>query len=610
MQEEDEQISLNTSTNSTSSAYSASPSTCNLAKKTTQTKLIYDVKNAKDSTMKPFIDKLESGEQESIDKLLARATYSSCTPLNWTENKYWKNAFHKIRPALKLPSRYRLSNSLLNEEYHRVQARVHEKINEADSLTLMSDGWTDIKGNPLLNFVFATPEPVFLKAIETKTKSHTAQYMAEVIGEVIDTVGSEKVHGLVTDNAANMKCAWTILKEKYPHLITFGCLGHGLNLLAKDICKLNTVHTTVQSVKQIIHFFKDKHTPSQVLKQIQQEREGKETSLLYPVETRWGSVTKCLESALKCKEHLQAASVDPLVRALIPTPVRKHVLDDDVFWTKVSGIVKLLKPVTDAITKLETDSPILCEVTSTLKTIESLLEETVHQSPLNLQEEIDLMTIFKQRKEFCFHPVQHSACMLDPKQKGSMLTEEETSVAVQTISDIAETMTDVDTGEVLGNLAEYRAGHKAWSSKAIWNAANNTSPVTWWKGFYGNSSLAKVAIRLLSMPATSAACERNFKSFSNIKTKKRNKLTSERTAKLVTIHYNLHLLEEDELETKKEGHHLPQSPSMRIHEDSAPEPEETDIDNMSDVSVTTSGCSGSDTDTDTDGQQVDDSDSS
>ncbi|KAJ8886847.1 hypothetical protein PR048_013059 [Dryococelus australis] len=66
--------------------------------------------------MKSFTDKLESGEQESIDKLLACATYSSCTSLNWTENKYWKIAFHKIRPAMKLPSRYRLSNSLLDEE--------------------------------------------------------------------------------------------------------------------------------------------------------------------------------------------------------------------------------------------------------------------------------------------------------------------------------------------------------------------------------------------------------------------------------------------------------------------------------------------------------------
>ncbi|KAJ8890573.1 hypothetical protein PR048_010082 [Dryococelus australis] len=287
-------------------------------------------------------------------------------------------------------------------------------------------------------------------------------------------------------------------KIKYLHLITFGCLGHELNLLAKDICKLNTVYRTVESVKQVIHFFKDKHTPSQVLKQIQQERQGKETSLLYSVETRWGSVNKCLDSA-------QAASVDPRVGASIPTPMRNNVLDDDVFWTKVSGLVKLLKQVTDAITKLETETLILCEVTSIFKKIESLLEETVHQSLLNRQEE-ELMKIFRQTKEFCFHPMQHAACLMNPKQKGSMLTEEETSVAIQTISDIAETITDVDARVVLGNLAEYTAEHKAWSSKAIWNAANNTSPVTWWQGFRGTSPLAS-----------------SNTSLSNIKTKKRNK---------------------------------------------------------------------------------------
>ncbi|KAJ8886846.1 hypothetical protein PR048_013058 [Dryococelus australis] len=203
----------------------------------------------------------------------------------------------------------------------------------------MSDGWTDIKGNLLLNFVFVTPAPVFLTAIETKTKSHTAQYMAEVI----DTVGSEKVHGVVADHAANMK-------------------------------------------------------------------------------------------------------------------LRNNALDDDVFWTKVSGIVKLLKPVTDAITKLETDTPISVKLHQHLKKLN--LEETVHQSPLNRHEE-ELINIFRQRKEFCFHPVQHAACLLDSKQKGSMLIEEETSVAIQTISDIAETITDVDAIVVLGNLAEYKAENKS-----------------------------------------------------------------------------------------------------------------------------------------------------
>ncbi|KAJ8872636.1 hypothetical protein PR048_026244 [Dryococelus australis] len=168
--------------------------------------------------------------------------------------------------------------------------------------------------------------------------------------------------------------------------------------------QMQTEHRTVESVKQVIHFFKDKHNPSQVLKQIQQERQRKETSLLYPTETRWGSVTKCLDRTLKCKH--QITSVDRLVRASIPTPVRNNVLDDGCL--------------------------------------------------------LDI----KHRKEFCFHPVQHAACLLDQKQKGSIPTEE-TSVVIQTISDIADTITDVDAGVVLDNLAECKAEHKAWSIPTV-----------------------------------------------------------------------------------------------------------------------------------------------
>ncbi|KAJ8879521.1 hypothetical protein PR048_020129 [Dryococelus australis] len=184
------------------------------------------------------------------------------------------------------------------------------------------------------------------------------------------------------------------------------------------------------------------------------------------------------------------------------------------------------------------------------------------------------MKILRQRKEFCFHPGQHAACLLAPKQKGSMLTEEETSVAIQTISDIAETITDVDAIVVLDNLAEYKAEHKACSSKAIWNVANNASPVTWWKGFHGTSPLAKVAIHLLHVKKISSL-------FQTSKLSKETKLISERITKLLTIHYILHLLEENDLEeTEKEGQPLPQSSCMRRPDEGyAPEPEvfESDV---------------------------------
>lgn len=224
------------------------------------------------NTLSRFVDKMSKEVQEKADETLARAIFASGTPLSITENKYWVEHYKHIRPSYKLPSRYRLSNSLLDKEYDRVQEMVIQKITEAESLALLSDGWTAIQGNPLINIMFATPEPIFLKAVNTKSSRHTGEYIAEILKTEIERVGPSKVIAVVTDNARNMKLAWQLLQEKYPHLIIFGCLAHGLNLLAKDIINLNTIQTILSKCKVIVKLFKNHHVANQTLKAIQKKK--------------------------------------------------------------------------------------------------------------------------------------------------------------------------------------------------------------------------------------------------------------------------------------------------------------------------------------------------
>lgn len=80
-----------------------------------------------------------------------------------------------------------------------------------------------------MKIMFATPEPIFLKAVNTKS-SHIGQYIAEILRIEIERVGPSKILiALIADNAKNMKLAWLMLQKKYPHLVIFGCLAHGLN---------------------------------------------------------------------------------------------------------------------------------------------------------------------------------------------------------------------------------------------------------------------------------------------------------------------------------------------------------------------------------------------
>jgi hypothetical protein len=93
-----------------------------------------------------------------LDVLFGRTIYSTATPFHIVENHYWIEFFRHLRPAYKLPSRHCISNPLLNKEYELMQEEVNIKMQAADALTLVSDGWTDNTGNSIINVLFCIPK--------------------------------------------------------------------------------------------------------------------------------------------------------------------------------------------------------------------------------------------------------------------------------------------------------------------------------------------------------------------------------------------------------------------------------------------------------------------
>jgi hypothetical protein len=66
----------------------------------------------------------------------------------------------------------------------------------------------------------------------------------------------------------------------------------------------------------------------------------------------------------------------------------------------------------------------------------------------------------------------------------------------------------------------------------------------WWK-MHGICApdLQKIAIRILSQTCSSSGCERNWSTFDQIHTKRRNRLAQKKLNDLVFVHYNLRLRE-------------------------------------------------------------------
>ncbi|CAG8608666.1 13612_t:CDS:2 [Rhizophagus irregularis] len=115
-----------------------------------------------------------------------------------------------------------------------------------------------------------------------------------------------------------------------------------------------------------------------------------------------------------------------------------------------------------------------------------------------------------------YHPAIVIAYYLDPRYHGQDLTDK------YTFSMIAEETSKFVNRDLSGQLI--------------------IQPIDWWNGFQQEVPvLNKFAVKLMSIPALNAASERNWSNFGLFQNIKRNRLTSERTFKLVSIYSNLRL---------------------------------------------------------------------
>jgi hypothetical protein len=501
-------------------------------------------------SVRKFFDIMDAKSQERADENLARAIYATGSPLSLTSNIYWQRFLKDLRPSYIPPSRHMLSTPLLQGEYDRVHEKVMNLIQTSDCVTLVSDGWSNIRGEGIINFIACTPQPVFFKSIDTKDNRHTGAYIADQLKAVIEEIGPNKVYATVTDNAANMKSAWTEIEEAYSHITPIGCSAHGLNLLLGDIMSTQTMQAIHSKAKTIVKFFRNKQVVSATFAE-KQKQKGKPTSLKLPVVTRWGSTVIMFQSLQEGKESLQEVAIMDSLD--IEGEIRKNILDNDIFWARITACLALLEPITSAIAQVESDSARLSDVYRLFNEIKQKINEALPTSPLQQQEEKKVREYIEKRRKFCVKPIHEAAYMLDPQfQNRNLQDDDQTEVIALGEEEIGRCFTEIsklaehlhlDQGKVLASLAKFRAKDGLWKGEGVWASAKHVSPSTWWKGLCGTEAVSPIATILLQIPPSSASSERNWSLFGNIHTKTRNRLTNDRIQKLVSVRANLELLE-------------------------------------------------------------------
>lgn len=177
-----------------------------------------------------------------------------------------------------------MTNKLLDNEVtdaDRVKAQV---LASANTIVMQSDGWTSVEGKSLINFMAVCDStPIYLGTVDSKAESHTGAYIAELIEVKINEIGPNKVYALCTDNAANMRLAWDLLREEFPSPIGYGCSAHGMSLYARDIAKIPEIKAVTTNANIVLKWLKFKHLPHAILMKSVLRSSNESWLSLYPL---------------------------------------------------------------------------------------------------------------------------------------------------------------------------------------------------------------------------------------------------------------------------------------------------------------------------------------
>ncbi|KAL1916182.1 uncharacterized protein VTP21DRAFT_6186 [Calcarisporiella thermophila] len=124
----------------------------------------------------------------------------------------------------------------------------------------------------------------------------------------------------------------------------------------------------------------------------------------------------------------------------------------------------------------------------------------------------DLTEKIAARFKFIKKPVMTVAHVLDPNHSAFTYEKKKSLEEIQQF--LSERYPEEEADEIYTDLLLFNTKSAPFHSRYLWSAAKNIDPIAWWKAHEKHSpKLAKLAISVLSLPASSAASERSWSTF-------------------------------------------------------------------------------------------------
>ncbi|KAJ4971552.1 hypothetical protein NE237_004651 [Protea cynaroides] len=513
------------------------------------------------------LDVSKTSSTDEVDGVIARFFYGNGIPFDVAKSPVWVDMVKAINEAprgYKPPCADKIATTLLLEEKTKVdQALIFIKQRWATyGVSIVSDGWTNLKNQPLMNLMAVSDsKAVFINVIDCPGDDNSSEFIADLLLEAIESVGTHNVFQVLTDNSDICRDVGKIIESRHPHIFWSGSMAHGLSLLMKDIIKstnpnLAFVGENYERAKKIVRY-------------INNHSSAKYIFLTFPAldviqfsKSRFGHHFILLEGIVQVKNVLVnlvlSEEWEKLKRGgsklnLEHEEVKRTILDDD-FWNKVMAILAFIKPIWEMICFCDSDKVTIGEVYPRLDAMLGCIKDALSESIEVCQVVSDLFMVhWKQMNiplyglAYVLTPFYYSGASLTSLAQGGEKRKKphaDPDVHKSYLDALDRLVSDSKKAALVRQqLSDFVSNRGVFARPQAIKDRETMSSLSWWD-LHGVTApeLYGLAVRVLSQSVSTSCVERGWSTYEYIHDVKRNRLNSNMARSLIYVHYNNRLL--------------------------------------------------------------------
>ncbi|KAL0916652.1 hypothetical protein M5K25_014180 [Dendrobium thyrsiflorum] len=370
------------------------------------------------------------------------------------------------------PSMYELRTWILKEELHNTEQSIEEikRTWSETGVTIMSDGWSDMKSRSLINILVNNPYgTVFLRSVEASDEVKNADFLFNLLDGVVEEIGEQLVVQVVTDNASAYKAAGHMLMEKRKHLYWTPCAAHCIDLILEQLGDLPQHKNALSKAKKITKFATSYLTLQSIL-DVRQPLEAMFTSTQW-LNSAWGKKPEGKE-------------------------VRRHILNDK-FWATVTYAILSTRPLVQVLCLVDAEKkPAMGFIYNAMDEAKELIAHNLGGEEASYRE---IWDIIDARWEVQLHRHLHAAAYyLNPQFQYSERKSSNPKVKLGLYHCMERLIPDLTVREIADlQLVLFRNREGFFGLHPAKSTIVKRSPIEWWIQF-GDSTpeLQSFAVRV------------------------------------------------------------------------------------------------------------------